>query len=384
MRRFWLPWLLSLTLPAAAEQPALRVGLVVPTTDLAAAQAMRRAADLAVETWASRLGRPVELWVKGDVFDVRHAIATAEELAREGVSGVVGHFFSSSSVAAAPVYAAGGIPQITATSTHPRLTALGLDSVFRVCGRDDRQAIVAVDFIATRLKAQRVGIVHDRTEYGQALAASVREGLARRGARPAAEMSLVQGDTDFGGQVSRLLGAGPDAVYFGGTFREGGRLLRQLRRAGFRGSFVGGDAIVDPEFVALAGEEAADGAYATFAPDPHRSASAQPLVRRYAALYGGLGPYVPPTYDAIGVLLQAIRSARPADASPGELRKVILAIRAQPYAGTLGTLTWDRNGDLTVPPYAIYAARRGGAGREGFEPLAVDSPATLGPRPSAR
>jgi branched-chain amino acid transport system substrate-binding protein len=387
MRRLWLPLLFCLTFPAgAAGQPLVRLGVVVPMAKESgsAGQSMRRAAELAVETWTPRLGRPIEIRFKEDLFDPRHAAVAAEELVGDGVSGVVGHFFSSSSIAAAPVYRAAGVPQVTAASTHPRLTALGFDSVFRVCGRDDRQGPVAADFLLTRLKANRVGVVHDRTEYGRGLAESLRQELARRGARAAAEESLAQGDTEFGAQVSRLTSARPDAVYFGGTFREAGHLLRQLRQAGFRGPFVGGDAVLDPGFVALAGEEATDGAYVTFTPDPHRSASAQPLVRRYVARYGSLGPYVLQVYDGLGVLLNAIQSARPGDAGKEELRNVVLAIRARAYDGALGTLRWDRNGDLTVAPYAIYVARRGGAIRGWFEQVAGDAPPPIGARRSVR
>ena len=87
---------------------------------------------------------------------------------------------------------------------------------------------------------------------------------------------------------------------------------------------------------------------------------ASPLIRRYELRYGSLGPYVLYAYDAVGVLLQAIQVAKPADNSIQELKKVLRAIRARPYAGALGTLRWDKNGDLATSPYAIYVANRGG------------------------
>ncbi|OGB91517.1 MAG: hypothetical protein A2Z31_09500, partial [candidate division NC10 bacterium RBG_16_65_8] len=260
---------------------------------------------------------------------------------------------------------------VTAASTHPRLTAEGFDGVFRVCGRDDQQGLVAAEFILTRLKARRIGIVHDRTEYGRGLVEALRQELVRRASRVAAEASLAQGDRDFGSQVARLKGARLDAIYFGGIFREAGYLLRQLRQAGVRALFVSGDAVLDPEFVALAGEEAAQGAYLTSAPDPRVSVSAQPLIQRYASRYGSLGPYVLQTYDAVGILLRAIQAANPTARGTEELRKVVRAIRATPYEGALGTLRWDRNGDLAVAPYAVYVTKRGGPVHGWFEQLPV-------------
>jgi len=388
MRWLWLPLFFWLILPArAGDLPAVRLGLVVPTASEVGpvAQSMRRAADMAVGDWAPRLGRPVELSIKEDPFDPRQAVVAAEKLAREGAWGVVGHFYSSSSIAASMVYHAAGIPQVTATSTHPRLTAQGFDNVFRVCGRDDQQALVAAEFILTRLKAQRVGVVHDRTEYGRRLVDALRRELLRRASRSVVtEESLAQGDRDFGAQVARLKGARLDAIYFGGIFREAGDLLRQLRQAGVGAPFVSGDAVLDPEFVARAGEEAALGAYLTFAPDPRLSVGARPLLHRYESRYGSPGAYVPHTYDAVGVLLYAIQGAKPADSSKEELRKVVRAIRATPYQGALGTLRWDGNGDLVAAPYAVYVTQRGGAVQGWFEQLPVAARGATGAKPRGR
>ncbi len=378
MRWLWLPLLFSVILPAeAVDVPPVRIGLVVPTTGEAGpvAQSMRRAAEMAVDDWSPKLGRPIDLRVKEDAFDPRQAAVTAAQLVQEGVWGVVGHFYSSSSLPASAVYHEAGVPQITPTATHPRLTAQGFDNVFRVSGRDDAQGLVAADFVMSRLKARRVAVVHDRTEYGRGLVQTFRRELARRGARrPVAEESLAQGDTDLTAQVARLKEARPDAVYFGGIFREAGRLLRQLRQEGLQAVFVSGDAVLDPEFVRLAGEDAAAGAYLTFAPDPRLLDSARPLIREYESRYGTLGPYVLYTYDAVGILLQAIQAGKPADGSKEELRKVLRAIRARPYRGALGTLRWDQNGDRTPAPYAVYETKRGGSVQGWFEQLSGTGP----------
>jgi len=373
MRWLWLPLVCSLVLPAeAVDGPPLRLGLLVPTAGDAGpvAQSMRRAAEMAVSDWSPRLARRIELTVKEDAFDPRQAAATAEQLVQEGVWGVVGHFYSSSSLPASVVYHEAGVPQVTPTATHPRLTAQGLDNVFRVSGRDDEQGLVAADFVLSQLKARRVAVVHDRTEYGRGLVETFRRELARRGARRVvAEESLAQGDRDFAAQVARLKEARPDALYFGGIFREAGYLIRQCRAAGVPAAFVSGDAVLDPEFVRLAGEDAAAGAYLTFAPDPRLLDSARPVIQQYESRYGSLGPYVLYTYDAVGVLFQAIHTAKPADSSKEELGKVVRAIRARPYQGALGVLRWDKNGDRTPAPYAVYVTKRGGSVQGWFEQL---------------
>jgi branched-chain amino acid transport system substrate-binding protein len=373
MRWRWLlpPLILGITaLARAGELPPLRVGLVVPMAGEAGrvGQSMRQAAEMAVGDWTPRLGRRAELVIADDQFDPKQAVAAAETLVQEGVWGVVGHFYSSSSIPASAVYYQAGIPQVTPTSTHPRLTAQGFDTVFRVSGRDDQHALSAAEFILTRLKARRIAVIHDRTEYGRTLAETLIRIVQQRSAKRIVAIERVaQGDKDFQSVIARLKAVEPDVVYFGGIFREGGYLIRQMRQAGLRAAFVSGDGVLDPEFVKIAGEEAASGAYLTFAPDPRLLPSAEPIIRRFEERHGPIGPYVLYTYDAMGVLLRAIHLAKPLANSKEELRKVLRVMRSGPYDGTLGRLRWDKRGDLATSPYVVYVTRKGGSLQGWFE-----------------
>ncbi len=183
MSWLWLLLLLALSPAAgAADSPVARIGLVVPLAADAGsvAQGMRHAADLAIAAWRPKLNRRIELRVKEDVFDPKQAVAAAEQLVQEGVWGVVGHFYSSSSVAASSMYHEAGIPQVTATSTHPRLTTQGFDSVFRVCGRDEQQALVAAEFVVTRME----GAAHRGRTRSDRVWARTRRDLPTRGGAP--------------------------------------------------------------------------------------------------------------------------------------------------------------------------------------------------------
>ena len=156
MRGLWLSLLLMWAHPVeAGELVPIRLGLVVPMASEAGpvAQSMQHAAEMAILDRGTVLGRPVALRVQDDPFDPKQATVTAERFVQEGVWGVVGHFYSSSSVAASAIYHQAGIPMVTATATHPRLTAQGFGNVFRVAGRDDQQAVTAAEWIVTRAKA---------------------------------------------------------------------------------------------------------------------------------------------------------------------------------------------------------------------------------------
>ena len=388
MQWCWLLLTLGLAVSArAGEPPPVKLGLVIPMAGDAGrvGQSMRQAAAMAIADWTARLGRKVELIVGEDQFDPRQAVTLAEALVQDGVWGVVGHFYSSSSIPASAVYSQAGIPQVTPTSTHPRLTAQGFDTVFRVSGRDDQHALSAAGFILSHLRARRIAVVHDRTEYGRTLAETlIRTVEQRAGRRIVVVEQIAQGDKEFGPLVTRLKSVEPDVVYFGGIFREGGYLIRQMRQAGLPAAFVSGDGVLDPEFVKIAGEEAASGAYLTFAPDPRLLASAQPFIQRFEARHGPLGPYVLHTYDAVGVLLHAIQVAKPRSNTTEELRKVLRVMHTSSYDGTLGRLRWDRHGDLVTSPYVVYVTKKGGALHGWFEQVTGISPTDTRGNPTGR
>lgn len=389
MRWSWLLLIMVLASPVGAgELPPIKLGLVIPMAGEAGrvGQSMRQAAEMAIADWREKLGRKVELDLGDDQFDPKQAVAVAEKLIQDGVWGVVGHFYSSSSIPASAVYYQAGIPMVTATSTHPWLTAQGFDNVFRVSGRDDQHALSAAEFILSRLRARRIAVVNDRTEYGRALADTLIRTVERRAGRRSivAMEEIAQGDKDFSGVVARLKSVEPDVVYFGGIFREGGYLVRQMRQAGMRAAFVSGDGVLDPEFVKIAGEEAASGAYLTFAPDPRLLPAAGPFIQRFEARYGPIGPYVLYTYDALGMLMRAIQIAKASTNSKEELRKVLKVMHAMEYDGTLGRLRWDKNGDLATSPYVVYVTRKGGSLQGWFEQLTGISPTRNPTRPAKR
>ncbi len=385
MRWSWLLLVLGVVAPTqAGELPAVKLGLVIPMAGEAGrvGQSMRQAAEMAIADWSEKLGRKVELVVGDDQFDPRQAVVVAEKLVQDGVWGVVGHFYSSSSIPASAVYYQAGIPQVTATSTHPRLTAQGFDTIFRVSGRDDQHAVSAAEFILSTLRARRIAVIHDRTEYGRTLAETLIRSVERRGARRIVTVEeIAQGDKDFSALLARLKSLEPDVVYFGGIFREAGYLIRQMRQAGLSATFMSADGVLDPEFVKIAGDEAARGTYLTFAPDPRLLASARSFIQRFEERYGPIGPYVLYTYDAVGALLNAIQVARPLTNSKEELRKVLRVMHTSPYEGTLGRVRWDKNGDLTSSPYVVYVTRKGGNLQGWFEQITGISGAANRDRP---
>lgn len=355
-----------------AKSSAIAIGVVGPMSgDMAnLGRATREAVELQAEEWNSKggvMGRQIELLVEDDHNDPTEAAAAAQRLVRKGVWGVIGHLTSAASIPASKIYHAAGIPQITPSSTDPRLTAQGFANLFRTCGRDDQQGSVAAGFVLEALRPRRVVVVHDQTPYGRALAETFTRRIARdKRGLVVATLVISPGEKDFAPVIDATKTGKPDLVYFGGIYREGALFLRQLREQGVKATLVSGDGMIGTEFVSLAGEAAA-GTFLTFAPNPMLLPSAEAAIKRFQGRHGSIGPYTLYAYDAAGALFSAIARARPKAPSKPYLRHVSRALHRMSYMGALGELRWDRRGDLVNPPYVIYQAKKGGSFQGWFE-----------------
>jgi branched-chain amino acid transport system substrate-binding protein len=244
---------------------------------------MTRGAEMAVRDVNERggiNGERLRLLIADDACDPEQAVRVAEELARQRVVLVAGHFCSGASIPASRVYHERGVLMINPASTNPRLTEQGFENVFRVCGRDDAQGGFAADYVIDKGLAERVAIVQDRTAFGRGIADEFRRRLGERGVPVALDEAIAQGDRDFTALIDRMREAGVRLVYFGGYHVEAGLFARQAHDQGLEARLVVNSAMVNREFWDLAGG-GGEGTLMTFGPDPRKLPAAAEVVRRF-------------------------------------------------------------------------------------------------------
>ncbi len=360
--RKWLVIGLCLLAAACTKQGAeqsdvIRIGAAGPLTgDMAVfGQDQLNGMRLAVEEWNATggvLGKKIVIVEGDDQRDPKQAVSAANKLVNDGVVGVVGHFNSNCSIPASAIYSKAGIPQISHGSTNPQYTEQGFDTAFRVCGRDDQQGKVAATFAATKLKAGRIAILHDKTTYGQGLAEEFRKGL---GTVPQVILfeGVTVGEKDYSPVVTKITSLKPDLLFFGGIYVEGGLLIKQFKGVGGVAPFIGGDGIMSEELVKIGGP-ATDGTYATFGPDTKESPAAKGFNENYRKKYGEPGVYSVYAYDATHILLQAIKKS-----GSTEKKKLLENIKATDYQGALGRIQFDAKGDMKQSPYVVWKVEGG-------------------------
>jgi branched-chain amino acid transport system substrate-binding protein len=342
----------------AKQDNGIKVGVAAQMTGAEAKMGtdFRNGVSVAVDEWNSKggvLGKKIEMLTGDDQADPKQAVAVANKMVNDGAVGIVGHFNSSCSIPASDVYSRANIPMITPASTNPLLTGRGNKGVFRVCGTDEQQGKVAADFAKDKLKVKKVAILHDKTTYGQGFADIFKKHLGA-GIEVVYYGGIAKGDKDFKTVLTSVRQKSPDLIFFGGIYPETGLLVKQSREIDLRVPFLSGDGSIDPKFIEIAGDKAAEGTYLTFSPDPKNIPTAKEFIEKYKAKHGELGPYSIYAYDAMNILLTAIK-----DAGTTEGKAVTDKLHALEFSGALGKIKFADNGDVSRSPYVIWITKNG-------------------------
>ena len=343
---------------AASTQAEIIIATAGPMTGQYASfgEQMKRGAEMAVEDINAAggvLGQQLKLEIGDDACDPKQAVAVANQMVNKEVVFMAGHFCSGSSIPASEVYAEEGILQISPASTNPKLTERGLDNVFRTCGRDDQQGIVAGNYIADNFPDTKVAILHDKTAYGKGLADETKKQLNSRDIQETMYEAYTAGDKDYSALVSKMKAEDIGLIYVGGYHTEAGLIIRQAREQGMTATLMSGDALVTDEYRAITGDSG-EGTLMTFSPDPAKNPDAKPIVDKF--LEQGFKPegYTLYTYGTIQAFAQAAEKA-----GSTKLEDLIKVLKSGEFDTVLGNIGFDEKGDVTAPGYVLYEWKNG-------------------------
>ena len=113
---------------------------------------------------------------------------------------------------------------------RPASTALGKNGWkfwHRLISNDDAQGQVDGDFIVKTLGAKKVFVIDDNQEYSVGLADKVFSTVQAQGVAPQRD-KIDPKATDYSSTVNKVKAAKPDAIFFGGYYNGGDKLLKQV------------------------------------------------------------------------------------------------------------------------------------------------------------
>jgi branched-chain amino acid transport system substrate-binding protein len=287
-------------------------------------------------------------------FDSQGDPSVAPALAQKAITdkklvGIVGPAFSGESKAADPIFDKAGLNIISASATNPDLSENGWKTFHRVLGNDATQGPAASKYIKDVLKAQKTFVIDDSSEYGKGLADIVRKDL---GGMVSGNDSIQQKQTDFSGSVTKVRASNSEALFFGGYYAEAALLVKQLRAAGWDGTFVAADGVKDDGFIKAAGAAAEDAVITCPCLPPDQ---APEFAAAYKKAYNSdPATYSAEAYDAANVFLAGVAAGKTSS------EDMTAFIKSYDQPGVTKRIKFDAKGEpaeVTVWAYKVEGGK---------------------------
>jgi branched-chain amino acid transport system substrate-binding protein len=363
---------------AGEPTKTVKIGVIVPLTGPLSELGLgiRNSVDLAVRQANEKKTIPgynVVMAAEDDDAKPDTGANAANKLASDAdVAAVVGTLNSSVAQSVAPVLAKANITQISPANTADEVTR-GPDfkttpkriwtTYHRVATLDSLQGPFAADYALNEGGYKTAVVIHDKKTYGQGLARAFTERFTSNGGKVAFTETVNENDRDFGAVVTKVIGAKPDMVFYGGEYPAAGPLAAQLKDRGFAGPLMGGDGVFSSDFFKGAGDKG-DGTLVTSIGAPvAKLDTAKQFITDYeaAGFKESYGAYGGQSYDAANILIQALAKVLPnadsVSAARPELVKTVNTTSG--FQGVTGEHSFDEFGDTSNKALTVYKAEGG-------------------------
>jgi len=293
------------------------------------------------------LGKKLQLLTEDNQSKQGESKTIARKLiSRDGIVALLGEVASGRSLEAAPVCQESKIPQISPSSTNPKVTEIG-DYIFRICFTDPLQGKVLARFAQKTLKVTKAAVLTDAAStYSVGLATYFKEAFTAAGGTIVDEQKYSGGDKDFKAQLTTIKAAGPEAIFIPGYYQDVGLIALQARELGITIPLFGGDGWESQDLVSIGGP-AVEGTYFSTHFSPEESGPVvQDFVRKFQAKYGVMPDAMAALgYDSAMLLADAFKRAGTTDGP--KVRDALAATKDFP--GITGQITIDEHRDARKP-----------------------------------
>jgi branched-chain amino acid transport system substrate-binding protein len=361
-----LPLILSLLLAshgAMAQEQVVKIGMTGPLSgaNAFAGKDNENGARLAIEELnAKKLtvgGKPLkfELQSEDDQGDPKAGVNVAQKLVDAKARFVLGPYNSGVAIPASRVYNDAGIPMST-VGTNPKITQGGYKGVFRIVASDTQVGSSMAGYAAHQLKVKNVGVIDDRTAFGQGIADEFIREAKRAGLAIAGHEFTNDKATDFAAILTALKAKKVDAIFFGGYAPQGAPMARQMKQLGLNARLMGGDTLCSPEMGKLGGDAVGENVLCAQAGAIlDKVASGPAFQARYLARFKQKPDvYAASFYDQMMFIASAIASSNSIDPAV-----VGAAMHKLNYKGVVGNYAYDDAGNMKQSTVTVYSFKNG-------------------------
>lgn len=331
----------------------LKIGLygTITGSNALAGEMLSKGAQLAVKkinATGGINGATVKLVIYDDKSTPDGAVKAVTRLIDvDKVIAIVGSNSSPNIIAASQISEEAKVIQV-GCGTSPAYTHTTYKYIFR----GTANAALPNQAFVTAMKemgARKVGFFYVASEYGKSGIASVKS-LMGNDFEVVADVQYQPTDTDYTGQIFRIINAKADSVVVYGMTNELALAIKQFRRNGYTGFIYGPEGLGVPDIYNVAGEAANKVIFGSGAVIPQSIESAandveKEFLKAFVAEYGAL-PVSDVAYrgnDSVNLICAALKTARNIG-DPDSIRAAFIAIKG--YPGIAGSYDFtDASGD---------------------------------------
>ncbi len=311
---------------------------------------MQAAAEIMADKWnrdGGVLGRQIEIVPYDDKNSGDESATIAQKIVEDkDILGVLGHYSSNLCLIAGPIYQENQMIEITTSASHPDITGIG-DFIFRNNSIISVESNYMLQIAIEDFGCKKIGIVSIKTDWGTTTSGMIKdifaENYADSGAEIVAHEEIITGSDDFSPIVTKMEEAGADVIICVGEYGLSGPLAKQYRQVNPDIKLVAPSSAFSQQLLNLAG----DSANGLRFPISFFAGSQDPKITEFVdefdQKYGGLpNSFAAQTYDATGMLLEAVSAAGTTDH-----KAVRDALAGLEYPGVTGDTSFDDQGDAT-------------------------------------
>lgn len=262
---------------------------------------------------------------------------------------VIGHVGGEETFLSLPIYHQKAMPLIIPTSPIAELTRTGYEDVFRLCPNDIEEGRQGARYAERTLKAKKVAVVYQQTDYGADAGGGFVDYAASGKALAAKDFAIQTDLKNVKDVVAAVAAYAPDLVYVSGNGPDMGSVLAALRAAGVTAPAMGTQALFDDRAVKAAGPAADSLLVSSCVPPIELMPTAALFVQHYTQRYGRVTAFALMGYVAAQVAIAAVVQARNADKLTLDR---MLAVGS--FQTILGNYSFLRGGDVANPILYFY------------------------------
>ena len=289
-------------------------------------------------------GRTLELVVEDSKCSAQDSITAYKKLTDvDGIKIILGTSCSGAMLGAAPLAEEDGVVLFSGLATNPDIAGAG-DYIFRTSMSDlqlgiDTGNVLWADGIRT------LATITETTDYAEGVRRTSVAQFEKRGGRVVAEERYGSDVTDFRTQITKLIGANPDAIHIAAQSESsGGTIVKQIRELGYEGPLYSEVVPIGATALEVAGE-AATGLKAITADLDPANAKAQQVLSNFRTRYQyvTLPWYIGSAYDDVYITAECLKTTDDAQDADG-FRDCLYGIT---WSGAIGdSYRFDENGEV--------------------------------------